>query len=799
MEALDQYNDQLVSANIDNAMTITEEQYTIATNGGLLNVNDVEDSKADDNGVDDKALSSNEDGEQEADPALNSITDPTAPPSVATPAVPALLVPSLRGKLVVEGTQHICRGVWAMSDDQHNVPGQTSEFEFRLVKSYTTLADTFPLNGKYQGWFSLKQLPPLKPVAKIEDKEMSMTFVKSESGEGYAVEGSGLNKFGAFSLNGRLADDGSIQLYRVYSLKPSRKSLSGPATPHDKGTEKTPKRAPLAPPSLSAVKVENVAPITPSGSLGSSTPGGREGGGRIRKSKSFDDGELAVPPLKMARAASVPAPVAVAPTVAPVAASSSAASVKPFGSVKVAASAPKPAPAAPTVAAAAASVSNRVQRVPLPLQKCGELLKELVKQPHAIWFSEPVDPIKLNIPDYPTIIKEPMDFRTIRINLENNFYASPDAFADHVRLVFRNATTYNVLRENPVNIAAREMSSRFEERYRQLTVQLNQNAVLAGSLTALAEDPLPKKGASAKGPRLSTGAIPTSRAPAATLKRQSSTGSVGPRRPQSSLQPLDPLALAHMPLPLDPQAHLYADMQREMIKMQNTINDLLKNVKASQTVDKIASAAHNPLSLEEKTALIDDINNFSEMQHAQVLRIIRENAEAHMSYDDDEIPINDLNTYTLRLLQNYVRDEKAKRVAPSAVVSVKRPKQERVPASPRTVKPPSAQGRGVKSSSSSQQLQPQFAAVSYDSSASTAATFKSEPLPLATADDGAASSAAYGHAEAPLVEYPTEEELIDSGDLLFGADSFDALRSRKVDYGSNGGLGIGDEEDDDDE
>lgn len=41
-------------------------------------------------------------------------------------------------------------------------------------------------------------------------------------------------------------------------------------------------------------------------------------------------------------------------------------------------------------------------------------------------FHVPVDPIKLGIEDYFDIIKQPMDFGTIKNNLNNNIYESVD-------------------------------------------------------------------------------------------------------------------------------------------------------------------------------------------------------------------------------------------------------------------------------------------------------------------------------------------------------------------------------------
>jgi len=57
-------------------------------------------------------------------------------------------------------------------------------------------------------------------------------------------------------------------------------------------------------------------------------------------------------------------------------------------------------------------------------------------------FSEPVDPVALQIPDYLDVIKKPMDFGTVQRNLERSDY-TPDKFRDDVFLTFNNAMRYN--------------------------------------------------------------------------------------------------------------------------------------------------------------------------------------------------------------------------------------------------------------------------------------------------------------------------------------------------------------------
>jgi hypothetical protein len=58
-------------------------------------------------------------------------------------------------------------------------------------------------------------------------------------------------------------------------------------------------------------------------------------------------------------------------------------------------------------------------------------------------FGEPVDPVKLKLPDYFDVIKNPMDLGTVQLNLNELNYQSIEHFAADVRLVFNNCMTYN--------------------------------------------------------------------------------------------------------------------------------------------------------------------------------------------------------------------------------------------------------------------------------------------------------------------------------------------------------------------
>jgi Bromodomain len=71
------------------------------------------------------------------------------------------------------------------------------------------------------------------------------------------------------------------------------------------------------------------------------------------------------------------------------------------------------------------------------------MMMQLCKHNLAYIFQEPVDPKKLNIPDYFDIIKQPMDFGTAKAKLNSNQYLKFQDFLFDVNLVFENCITYN--------------------------------------------------------------------------------------------------------------------------------------------------------------------------------------------------------------------------------------------------------------------------------------------------------------------------------------------------------------------
>ncbi len=107
------------------------------------------------------------------------------------------------------------------------------------------------------------------------------------------------------------------------------------------------------------------------------------------------------------------------------------------------------------------------------------LNKKLLQKKESAAFREPVDPIKLKIPDYLDVVKHPMDLGSVRTKLQKREYATPMEACNDVRQVWRNCATYN-----PIGHAVRKQGdmladvwekawheSRIEERWAELLVE----------------------------------------------------------------------------------------------------------------------------------------------------------------------------------------------------------------------------------------------------------------------------------------------------------------------------------------
>eukprot|EP00357_Protocruzia_adherens_P032738 CAMPEP_0115008142 /NCGR_PEP_ID=MMETSP0216-20121206/21706_1 /TAXON_ID=223996 /ORGANISM="Protocruzia adherens, Strain Boccale" /LENGTH=608 /DNA_ID=CAMNT_0002375433 /DNA_START=1216 /DNA_END=3042 /DNA_ORIENTATION=+ len=115
------------------------------------------------------------------------------------------------------------------------------------------------------------------------------------------------------------------------------------------------------------------------------------------------------------------------------------------------------------------------------LKKCWKILQQLKKHRSAQPFLEPVDVIKLNCPDYPDVIKDPMDLGTVEKNLKTGVYTSIYQFCFDVNRVWKNSFLYNKAGTD-IHRMTKEMNDYFEKLFKEFE---NQPAQDENELTQL--------------------------------------------------------------------------------------------------------------------------------------------------------------------------------------------------------------------------------------------------------------------------------------------------------------------------
>ncbi|CAF0760101.1 unnamed protein product [Didymodactylos carnosus] len=96
------------------------------------------------------------------------------------------------------------------------------------------------------------------------------------------------------------------------------------------------------------------------------------------------------------------------------------------------------------------------------IKTCKTILNELIKNESSWPFKSPVD--NKQYPDYLDVIKQPMDFQTMKKKMKTNQYEKKDDFVMDVRLIFDNCELYNE-DDSPVCQAAHLLRTYFETRW----------------------------------------------------------------------------------------------------------------------------------------------------------------------------------------------------------------------------------------------------------------------------------------------------------------------------------------------
>jgi hypothetical protein len=133
---------------------------------------------------------------------------------------------------------------------------------------------------------------------------------------------------------------------------------------------------------------------------------------------------------------------------------------------------PPPVPAEPEgpEAKKARVLAEQQQRRNTLWHECYKVLDRCRRNQRAEAFKKPVDPVRMKIPDYPLVVKNPMDLTTVGEKLKLRVYKDPAEFAADMRLIWDNAMLYNG-RTHPVGVNAMAMSEFFEKAWGPLQLE----------------------------------------------------------------------------------------------------------------------------------------------------------------------------------------------------------------------------------------------------------------------------------------------------------------------------------------
>ncbi|XP_074535944.1 PH-interacting protein isoform X2 [Halichoeres trimaculatus] len=98
--------------------------------------------------------------------------------------------------------------------------------------------------------------------------------------------------------------------------------------------------------------------------------------------------------------------------------------------------------------------------------QCKSLMNYIFSCEDSEPFRQPVDP--LNYPDYHDIIDTPMDFGTVKRNLEEEGYENPIELCKDARLIFANAKAYTPNKRSKIYSMTLRLSAFFEEHMRTI-------------------------------------------------------------------------------------------------------------------------------------------------------------------------------------------------------------------------------------------------------------------------------------------------------------------------------------------
>ena len=104
---------------------------------------------------------------------------------------------------------------------------------------------------------------------------------------------------------------------------------------------------------------------------------------------------------------------------------------------------------------------------------CDRILTSLVKWKITMPFRNPVDPIRDGAENYYEIIKNPMDFSTMRKKLTSNQYMDTKEFIDDLHLICDNAVLFNQ-KDSIIGYIALDVQQWVDKQYKEKCFSLEE-------------------------------------------------------------------------------------------------------------------------------------------------------------------------------------------------------------------------------------------------------------------------------------------------------------------------------------
>lgn len=459
----------------------------------------------------------------------------------------------------------------AKSGENNYDPSKISPIFYDVLSSDSPKTN-FPRNGIFDGHFFIQSLRG-KPQSISEKGVKIYFFYDIKNPLIFRVEGTGQNKFGVFNLYGYYeAKTSTLFLYKVYQPKvPKIKTRPRPPS------KKKPNREALSRLDLpSTPRFEKV---------------------KAQTTKSIETSEATDP-----RSSPAAHPTESAPSR--------------FRSERKR--------VIPAHLREDALTDLESTKVPMRLRRCWNSLKVIMINQMAVPFLEPVDPVRLNIPDYLKIIKAPMDLSTVKRNIECGSYENPMEYAKDVRLTFTNAMVYNKP-DHLVHVWAKKLLEIFNKKF------------------AVIEKEYKKKIDSSSKPSAEEGSVKVESSE--QLVKGSRSKSLSKRLSKSKRRGSKSSEIEMM------------KQQIEQMKQQIQLMHQTGTPKAGKNRLPLDWDVNQPMTFDEKKELSQNINLLPQEKLGKVLEIIHERVPFKNGPDGDgeiEIDINSFDTPTLRILQQYV-------------------------------------------------------------------------------------------------------------------------------------------------